>query len=137
MVLQQYFQYGFWKVAVIRKHRLPGSWRHMVPVLFVLAHLLLIAASVAGLALGSPRWAVTCASLWLAMCGCYALANFSASAAAASTAGWDIFPYLPAAFATYHLSWGLGFVVGLFRSLPKASLAVSVSLDSHFTKLTR
>ena len=25
----QYFQYGFWKAAVIRKHKLPGSWRHL------------------------------------------------------------------------------------------------------------
>ncbi|MEZ5365636.1 MAG: glycosyltransferase family 2 protein [Bryobacterales bacterium] len=31
---RQYFQYGFWKVAVIRKHRLPGAWRHLVPAAF-------------------------------------------------------------------------------------------------------
>src|ERR1700686_1882952 len=30
-VFRQYFQYGFWKVAVIRKHRKPASWRHLVP----------------------------------------------------------------------------------------------------------
>ena len=28
-VFRQYFQYGFWKVAVIRKHRRPASWRHL------------------------------------------------------------------------------------------------------------
>src|SRR5262249_47627952 len=28
---RQYFQYGFWKVAVIRKHVLPASWRHLAP----------------------------------------------------------------------------------------------------------
>jgi GT2 family glycosyltransferase len=38
----QYFQYGFWKAAVVRKHRLPGSWRHLVPVAFVLTHILLL-----------------------------------------------------------------------------------------------
>src|SRR5579864_54035 len=32
----QYVQYGFWKVAVIRKHRLPASWRHLAPGLFIL-----------------------------------------------------------------------------------------------------
>ncbi len=31
-LFRQYFQYGFWKVAVIRKHRLPASWRHIVPL---------------------------------------------------------------------------------------------------------
>ncbi len=38
----QYFQYGFWKAAVVRKHRLPGSWRHLVPVAFVLANVYLL-----------------------------------------------------------------------------------------------
>jgi len=28
-------QYGFWKVAVIRKTSRPGAWRHAVPPLFV------------------------------------------------------------------------------------------------------
>ena len=37
----QYFQYGFWKAAVIRKHKLPGSWRHLIPVTFVAAHIAL------------------------------------------------------------------------------------------------
>ena len=40
-LFHQYFQYGFWKVAVIRKHRLPGSWRHGVPVAFILVNLIL------------------------------------------------------------------------------------------------
>jgi len=34
---RQYFQYGFWKVAVIRKHKMPASLRHLVPAAFVLS----------------------------------------------------------------------------------------------------
>src|SRR5579863_3983984 len=34
-LFRQYMQYGYWKVAVIRKHRSLASWRHAVPPLFV------------------------------------------------------------------------------------------------------
>ncbi len=36
-LFQQYSQYGYWKVRVIRKHRLPASPRHLVPGAFVLS----------------------------------------------------------------------------------------------------
>src|SRR6185503_8328208 len=45
-LFRQYIQYGFWKVAVVRKHRALASWRHVVPALFVssiMISLLLIA----------------------------------------------------------------------------------------------
>ena len=45
-LFRQYFQYGFWKVAVIKKHRLPASWRHLVPGAFVLANLAVLAAGI-------------------------------------------------------------------------------------------
>lgn len=34
---RQYFQYGFWKVRVIQKHKKPASLRHLVPITFVLS----------------------------------------------------------------------------------------------------
>jgi glycosyltransferase involved in cell wall biosynthesis len=54
---RQFHQYGYWKVAVIRKHRLPASPRHVLPFGFVaLLGLLALAApwsASAGLALGA------------------------------------------------------------------------------------
>jgi GT2 family glycosyltransferase len=42
-LFNQYFQYGFWRVAVIRKHKSPVSFRQVIPALFfVLIFLLLI-----------------------------------------------------------------------------------------------
>lgn len=32
----QYFQYGYWKIRVIQKHKLPASLRHIVPISFIL-----------------------------------------------------------------------------------------------------
>ena len=37
----QYFQYGFWRIRTIQKHKRPATIRQMVPMLFVLSLLLL------------------------------------------------------------------------------------------------
>jgi succinoglycan biosynthesis protein ExoA len=59
-LFRQYLQYGFWKVAVIRKHRALASWRHIVPVLFVVSLLLLFVLIASSATLGlwprSIRW---------------------------------------------------------------------------------
>ena len=34
-LFKQYMQYGYWKVRVIQKHRIPASWRHLIPGFFV------------------------------------------------------------------------------------------------------
>src|SRR5204862_5143119 len=34
-LFRQYAQYGYWKVRVIQKHKLPASVRHLVPASFV------------------------------------------------------------------------------------------------------
>ena len=34
-LFQQYMQYGYWKVRVIQKHKMPASVRHLVPGIFV------------------------------------------------------------------------------------------------------
>jgi glycosyltransferase involved in cell wall biosynthesis len=135
-VFYQYFQYGFWKVAVIRKHKIPGSWRHAVPVTFVVMNLALLAGAAIAMWVGSAWWAAA-ALLWAAMFACYGVANLVASVAAARSAGWDLLPYLPAAFATYHFAWGLGFLVGIFRMLPKPGAPIPIQVNSTFTKLTR
>jgi glycosyltransferase involved in cell wall biosynthesis len=136
-LFRQYFQYGFWKVAVIRKHRIPGSWRHAAPVLFVLANLAAMIGLVASMVAHSPQWAIGFASFSAVMLTCYGAVSVVASAVAARTHGWDIFLYLPAAFATYHFAWGLGFFFGIFRWSPRSGTSLPLTPDSAFTKLSR
>jgi len=133
-LFHQYFQYGYWKVAVIRKHRLPGSWRHLVPVTFVLANLFLILACAATVAANPWQFGLA-GRAWLAMTAAYAAANLTASVAAASKYGWGTLPYLPAVFTVYHFSWGLGFLAGFRWFLPN-TLQPPVN-DSLFTRITR
>lgn len=105
-LFQQYFQYGFWKVAVIRKHHLPASWRHLVPCAFVLAILLL--------ALLAPVSGICAASLALLL-GAYLMATILFSWEAAARTAFRLLPVLPLIFATYHVSYGLGFLAGLIH----------------------
>lgn len=111
-LFRQYFQYGFWKVAVIRKHRLPASWRHVVPGTFVLANLALPALWAVGQGAGL-WWARLAGFLWLAQAAPYAVCSLAASFAAAARRGWDLLPLMPLVFATYHVSYGLGFLAGV------------------------
>jgi succinoglycan biosynthesis protein ExoA len=112
-LFHQYFQYGFWKVAVIRKHGKPASWRHLVPGACVfIGVVLLLGAAGASLA-GSPSGR----SLFMTACAVFAGLYFTVSLGAAlhvaQRNGWRFFPALPFVFGTYHVSYGLGFLLGL------------------------
>jgi len=130
----QYFQYGYWKVAVIRKHRLPASWRHLVPVLWLLVNSLLLLAMAVAKVTASSKFFVLASVLWACMALCYV----GTSVAAAVWAGknqWEILPYLPAVFATYHLSYGMGFTAGLFSFWKHSDRPSTAS--NIFTRITR
>lgn len=111
-LFRQYFQYGFWKVAVIRKHKIPASWRHLVPGAFAAANVLLLAAAVIGWMAG---WAPAAVWALALMDGAYLAVGLLAAAAAARHRGWDLVPILPVVFAVYHISYGTGFLSGLFH----------------------
>lgn len=102
---KQYFEYGFWKVRVIQKHRRPASWRHLVPGAFVLALACLL---VLGWLVGSPLFLFTVLLPYL-------FVSLSVSLWIAAHEGWRYAPLLPLAFATMHLAYGFGFLVGLAR----------------------
>ena len=103
-LLRQYMQYGYWKVRVIQKHRVPASWRHLVPPVFVATLALLALAS-----LLSPA-ARTMASLVI---GGYAAGLVTAAAVTARAAGWRLFPVLPVVFLCLHAGYGVGFLRGV------------------------
>jgi glycosyltransferase involved in cell wall biosynthesis len=111
-LFRQYFQYGFWKVAVIRKHKLPASWRHLVPGLFVLANVALPGLWAVGRLAGAAWLAEPARALWLAQAAAYGVACAAASILAARKQ-WRLLPLLPVVFATYHVSYGLGFLAGV------------------------
>lgn len=134
-LFRQYFQYGFWKVAVIRKHRIPASWRHLAPGAFVLANLILPLAALIARVLGATSFARWLGWGWVVQATAYAVLLLSASVATAAKSGWDLLPLLPRVFAVYHISYGLGFFAGLAHFLsPRSARPTPGRL---FTDVTR
>jgi succinoglycan biosynthesis protein ExoA len=105
-VARQYYQYGYWKVRVMQKHPQQMRPRQFVPPLFVMA---LLGSALLGLV--SP-WG---RRLLLAVVGSYSLANLAASYRTAQAANPEHFTRLPVIFAILHISYGLGFLVGLVK----------------------
>ena len=103
---RQYYQYGYWKVRVLQKHPRQMRLRQFVPPAFV--------ASLLGsglLALFSPVGRL----LLILILGAYGLSNLIASIWTGARKGWEYLPLLPVIFACLHLSYGLGFLVGLIK----------------------
>jgi succinoglycan biosynthesis protein ExoA len=109
-VFRQYYQYGYYKVAVIRKHRIPTSARHLAPGMLA-----------AGLILPLPLlpfvdglW-----MFWALLAGTYLSFLLVGALKIASSAGWDLLPRLPAVLACFHLGYGTGFLQGLLAQVSK------------------
>ena len=114
-LFRQYYQYGFWKVAVIRKHRLPARWQQLIPGLFVLAQGVLLALlTAAGLAGWRLLFQLSAAS-YLLIAGTYLTLAVLVSLRIAARQGWYLVALLPVVFATYHMSYGLGFLWGVVK----------------------
>jgi succinoglycan biosynthesis protein ExoA len=109
----QYFQYGFWKVAVIRKHRRRPSWRNLVPASCLLAGILLLLCAAAASLGGSVWWRNAFLAAWIALVSLYFIASFASAFLVAMRKGWRFLPSLPIVFATYHLSYALGFLLAV------------------------
>jgi succinoglycan biosynthesis protein ExoA len=102
-------QGGYWKVQVMKKHHVPASWRHFVPGAFTAALLIF------GLAAPFERIS---AEIFLAVAGMCVLANLTAAVIVCSKPeNWTLLPVMPLVFAAHHLSYGFGFLRGLWDSL--------------------
>ena len=111
-LVHQYFRYGLWKVKTLVAHPDSLRWRHLVPPLFVLS---LVVSS----ALIPVFWVASVMVL-----GLYIITNLAVSFWTVRRRGWRYLPLLPFVFAILHVSWGVGFWVGLvlFR-IPHFSLS--------------
>jgi glycosyltransferase involved in cell wall biosynthesis len=116
-LFRQYLQFGFWRVAVLRKHPSRASLRHYIPGVVTTAVLSMLILVIAGF----ERKAV--ALTGLALISLYVLLSCAASFRAASREGWDLLPALPVTFVVYQGAYAIGFSIGLLywfsRRVPK------------------
>ncbi len=134
-LFRQYVQYGFWKVAVIRKHGAIASWRHLIPALFVGSILTALAAAAVFIAGGKTALAIAACGFLTAELVLYGLACIGATLPFARSLEWPAFLALPGVIATYHFSYGLGFLIGVLRHGPSRS--GKAASGDFFTGLTR
>ena len=120
-LLLQYFQYGWWKVSVIHKHKGIASLRHVIPAVFVLYILL------GGVAVACASLVGNCASsLLTVLYGCvlalYLLGDVVASLIACARIGdLVLLPGLLVVFPAYHFSYAAGFLIAAFGRMGRTS----------------
>lgn len=109
-VFRQYFEYGLWKVAVMRKHRAVLGARSLAPVAFVgSTAALALAATVSRrsrFVFGAEAAAYTAGATAF---GVLALRRHEAPA--------RLLPRVMATFAAFHIGYGSGMAAGIARNL--------------------
>ena len=105
-LFRQYLQYGFWKVRVLQKHPRQMSFRHFIPLTFIVSLLCSILAAVI------LPWARPVPIILILA---YLFANLAASVSVSFRKGWDKFSLLPICFSLIHFGYGIGFLFGLVK----------------------
>jgi glycosyltransferase involved in cell wall biosynthesis len=103
-LFKQFLQYGYWKVAIMRKHPGQASARHLAPSLLVAGTLGL---SLAGIWSRPALWGL------VVFTGGYLSAVSLESLRIALKAGIRLWPGVAAAIVTIHAGFGAGFLIGL------------------------
>lgn len=103
-LFNQYFNYGYWRVAVIKKHKIPIAFRQLVPILFFISVFLLFGISIIinSLALGTfvPL-------IYLSLIVLYGIKT------AFLFRKLHFLIHIPLALIILHLSYAAGFLKGL------------------------
>jgi len=133
-LFRQYLQYGFWKVAVIRKHHAVPSVRQLAPALFVGSAALLALVAAGAAPLGLNGLAGAAGGLLALELGLYGVACLAAAAFSMRSLPLRAAILLPAVFALYHAGYGVGFLMALFGGADRAAVRTPAGL---FTELTR
>jgi len=103
---KQYFQYGFWRIRTLQKHKRPASFRQLVPLLFVLSLLL---PGFGGF-LWKPLWILLAIEAAF-----YVLGLMIGALDVGRKSGWRYAPLAPVVFAILHFAYGLGSLWGVVR----------------------
>lgn len=105
-LFKQYFEYGVWKIAVIKKHKKPARITHLVPMLFVL---FLILFGIGSFFSNAVLYS------FIAIIGLYLVLNIYFSFKNKYVKNLLQRLKLVYVHTIIHISYGLGFIVGVFK----------------------
>ena len=103
---KQYFQYGFWRIRTMQKHKRPAKLRQVIPLLFVLSLILLAVLSFVS------KWF---AYLLVFEAGLYLLGLAAGAVSVGLVSGLKYAVVSPMIFAILHFGYGLGGIWGFIR----------------------
>jgi glycosyltransferase involved in cell wall biosynthesis len=107
-LFRQYFDYGYWRLAVLRKHKRPASLRQLIPPLFLSC---MGTAAVLGLMLpGSSKLSAG------VLPATYGATLLLVGAWEAKKFGWRIACLFPVAAGIMHTAYAIGFAAAIFKS---------------------
>ncbi|OQX89069.1 hypothetical protein B6D60_00120 [candidate division KSB1 bacterium 4484_87] len=106
-LIVQLFRYGILRVNVIKKHFNAIKLMHLIPPAFALVTILLLIAG-----FFKTLFLIPLAIIW----GLYLVLSLISSFQISMEKGFRYFFILPILFPVIHLSWGIGFLVGIFVS---------------------
>jgi succinoglycan biosynthesis protein ExoA len=104
---RQYFQYGFWRIAVLKKHKIPISFRQQVPAMFFSTVFLLIMIS---LLTNNILIGIIIPILYLIILVIFAFKNIMRSGIRTSA-------YIPLSVFILHSAYAFGFISGFRKFL--------------------
>lgn len=122
---RQYFQYGFWRIRTLQKHKKVSSFRQMVPLLLVASILTLAALGF----LHPFFW-----TLLLAESAAYTIALIAGARDVAKKTDFKHALLAPVIFLILHFAYGLGSAWGIFRIIILRGLGLQ---KPELTKLSR
>lgn len=105
-LFRQYFNYGFWKVAGIKKHKKPARLAHLVPMAFVAFFVIFGILSFFNL---------NARNLFAGVMACYFALNFYFSFKNKKAISFNMKCYLLIVHIVIHVAYGLGFWTGIFK----------------------
>jgi hypothetical protein len=121
-LFKQYYYYGFYKVRVIQKVKALISWRHLVPMLFVFGMFFSTWMNYSY----KINWPL------FILLGIYFSINTIFSIYESMRKNYKPMILLPLIYFSMHLSYGIGFIVGVFYFINKWGNIDLV--NSHFDK---
>ena len=111
-LFKQYFNYGFWRMAVIKKHKTPMSFRQLVPAIFLISIIFSI--------LISPYIHINALFTIFLIPGLYLFVLFIASVFIMTKKGIKTGFLFIFSTVILHISYALGFIAGFVKFIIKS-----------------
>jgi glycosyltransferase involved in cell wall biosynthesis len=124
LLFKQYFQYGFWRIVTLKKHKHPTTIRQVIPTLFYISVFMFF---LTGFLLRQLIIALGLPLVYIALLSVIGISSSIKS-------GWEIAWRVPVAMGIMHAGYAFGYFYGILGAIFYPSI---ISRYSHMGKVSR